>query len=101
MIKGIEIEISAADLQKHLSERANYHAGKEEFYKGQVASLQKGMTENQNVSNDPISSLKRSAESHGNKRAFFQFIADHIITGETYRLNEEDLARMEVYSKYL
>lgn len=100
-ISGIVIEIPGSELAQHLTERAKHHADKESFYQEQVTSLLKGRDENANVTNDPVGSLKQSRAQHANKRAFFQFLATHVVSSATYRLSDDDLARMEVYSKYL
>jgi hypothetical protein len=44
--------------------------------------------------------MGRSECSHREKAAFFSFLAEHLIPGETYRLTEDDLARLEFVSRY-
>lgn len=102
MIEGLRIEISSAEVQEHLGERADYHQGRRRFYERQVASLREGgLRADQAVSHDPVSALQESAKRHGEREAFLRFMAEHIVPDETYRLSEQDLMRIEIVSRYL
>jgi hypothetical protein len=94
MIQGLQIEVSSEELKKHIGERAKHHREKAEWYEQQVKNLKAGGVGETIASNDPMSSLQRSAQEHKEKCAFFSFIND------TYRLTEHDLARLEFVSRY-
>jgi hypothetical protein len=103
MIEGVKIDISTDELKDHLSERASYHQEKQAFYEGQVESLKAGHVGEMDkgaISNDPVSQLEGSARRHKETAALFQFISDHLVPNEVYRLEERDLTRLEVLSRY-
>lgn len=37
---------------------------------------------------------------HREKTSYFAFLAQHLVTGERYRLSQDDLAAIEVASRY-
>jgi hypothetical protein len=100
MIEGLKIEISSAELTDHISARAEFHEGKAAFYDEQVSALKAGGVGAIAQSNDPVSSLQGSARQHMERSAFFRFMAEHLIPDETYRLDESDLGRLEIVSRY-
>lgn len=100
MIQGLQIELSSDEIRQHLKNRVSYHSDKAEWYEGQIDSLSAGLREQPNISNDPVSSLRRSLSEHQNKAAFFAVLRDHIIPDETYRLSEHDLGRLEFIAVY-
>jgi hypothetical protein len=101
MIDGLIIQVSSAEIEEHLRERASHHQERRMFYERQVASLKEGGLRAQRVSNDPVGSLQESAHRHGEREAFLRFMAEHIVPDETYRLSEQDLIRIEIVSRYL
>jgi hypothetical protein len=101
MIEGLKIDVSADELTSHLNERVEYHKAKREFYEKQVQGLRDGGVGQGMQSNDPVSSLQGSAKSHGDREGLFRFLADHVVTDETYRLSEQDLTRLEIIGRYL
>jgi len=100
VIEGIKIEMSTAELRDHVQARADFHEAKAKWYRDHAASLREGRDPELNLSNDPVSSLERSRESHEQKAAYFKIIAKYLIASETYRLAETDLARLEFSSAY-
>jgi hypothetical protein len=100
MIEGLKIEIPTAELRAHIEGRARHHRDNAEWYEGQSRNLRAGGLAESHVSNDPVSSLERSEQNHRDKAAFFSFLAEHLIAGETYLLMEDDLARLEFISRY-
>jgi hypothetical protein len=95
MIEGIRIEVSSQELKDHLNGMVKYHAEKAGFYLNQAAGLQAADVSETGHSNDPVGSLKSSARGHANKRDFFNFLAEHVIPNETYRLSHADLGTLE------
>lgn len=100
MIEGLKIEISSEELEDHLDARAEYHEQKMNFYDEQVRNLRAGGVGAIAQSNDPVNSLQASAKQHKDRAAFFRFVSDHLILNETYRLDESDLGRLEIASRY-
>jgi len=100
MIEGLKIKITSDELRKHLQERSKYHLDKVTFYNGQVTALQDSGLSSNMTSNDPVGSLKSSAEKHQDKFALFTFMAEHVIPNEEYILSENDLSRIELASRY-
>lgn len=104
MIEGLHIEIPSAELKAHIQERADHHKKRAKFYTQQAEDLQRGhqreMEDQHGGSYDPLDGLLRKVNEHQHKAAFFQFIADHIVPNEKYRLSENDLSRVELFSRY-
>lgn len=100
MINGLQVELSSDELRKHLDDRVGFHTKKAFWYEDQIGSLSEGLKENPNMSNDPVSSLRRSLNEHQQKAAFFSVLRDHIIPDEVYRLTEHDLGRLEFIAVY-
>jgi len=101
MIEGLRVELSSEELRGYLEDRALHHRERRNFYLRQVENLSAGRVEEMAVTNDPISSLKQSARTHGERSDFFEFLSDHIVPGETYRLSEQDLTRIEIIGRHL
>jgi hypothetical protein len=101
----LHIEIPSAELKEHIQERATHHKKRAEWYAQQVEQLQKGHQRSADQdrhggSFDPLDGLLNKVSEHQHKAAFFQFMADHIVPDEKYRLSESDLARIELLSRY-
>ncbi len=109
MITGLHIELSSEELKQHIQERADHHKKRAEWYSQQAAQLQEGQEPRQpdpdedhhSRSYDPLQGLLTKVNEHRYKMVFFRFLADHIIPNEKYRLSESDLARLEIFSRYL
>lgn len=96
MIEGLKFDISADEMKDHFEERMGYHVARKDWYLGQVSNLEKGLAEPQQYTQgDPVKNLKDSAEGHLKKAAFFQFLFEHIIEDETYRLEQDELVKLE------
>lgn len=103
MIEGIKIDMTTDELRKHVEERAAFHGKKADWYASRAADLQGGIAEHGNLSNhsnDPVSSLVNSSKTHQERATFFKVIADHLVPDETYRLSQQDLAQLELFSRY-
>ncbi len=100
-IEGLKLEVPGQEVHDHLRRRAEYHRAKAEWYAGQVESLQSGGVRPTGVSNDPLQSLEQSQQEHRAKAELFAFMADHVVRSATYRLSEQDLARIEIISRYV
>jgi hypothetical protein len=102
MIEGLKIDVPSAELVEHLETRVRHHRERRTFYETQAASFLEGAEQFAvaNVTNDPVHGLESSAKSHSQREAFFRFLAEHVVEGETYRLDERDLERLEM-GRYL
>lgn len=102
MIEGLKIDVPSGELIDHLKARADFHKEKRAFYTKQAQALvDGGIRETPGVTNDPTGQLQNSAKSHAAREGFFRFLADHVVGGETYRLTEQDMTRLELVDKYL
>lgn len=101
MIEGLKIDVPSGELIDHLKERARFHDDKRVFYGRQADALIEGGVHAGGASNDPTASLQASARTHAMRADFFQFLADHAIADEVYRLTENDMTRIELIGQHL
>src|ERR1043166_6517942 len=99
MISGIKIDLSSLELQDLLNERVQYHEAKITQYQKQAEGL-RGVGKAEGQSFDPEEQVQRKVEDHRHRFALFTFPRDHLIPNETYRLEETDLIRLELLSRY-
>lgn len=97
MIEGLKFDVSAEEMHNHLYEREAHHLERTRFYKEQVKSLEGGGAEAMtNYSGgDPIRALRDKATEHLRKASLCRFLLSHVVKGETYRLNESELSKLE------
>lgn len=104
LIEGLKVDISSEELKAFLLDKADYHGKKAEAYAEQakgVKNLQEeDEPESMRFSNSPSHSLRQSAESHARRFRFYAFLAQHVIPNATYRLTEQDMAFIEMYSRH-
>jgi hypothetical protein len=101
MIEGLWIEMSSDKLKALFEKRVAYHVAKRQWYKAQADSIEIGESSLGTVaSNNPVQSLRSSQKNHEDKAAFFTVLAENIIPNETYRLNEQNCMRIELYAQY-
>lgn len=96
MIEGIKIEMPTQVLREHMLTRIAFHKEKQAFYEKQSTQLKEGGLGPQNQSNDPVSSLEASGRRHAARAGFFEVLRDGLVEGETYRLDENDLEKLEI-----
>lgn len=113
MIEGIKIDVPTVELRDHLRFRADHHATRQQFYLNRANDLTQGIADmdlgdeadamafSNSGRGDPRESMRQAARQHGDRLAFFRFLADHLVPDETYRLTEGDLLKIEFASKYL
>lgn len=106
MINGIQIQISGEELKKHISERADFHKQKSEWYQTQVKEFEKAQEnlpselQYQNTSNSPVKPMEDKVKDHQQRSTFFAFMADHLVVSEVYQLSQSDLTTLEIISRY-
>ncbi len=108
MIEGLKFDIEFDEMGDHLREKAEHHDERRLFYEKQIRALGGGLAgelpegrspQYSGQGNDPMEALRHKAISHEGKSTFFQFMADHLVEGETYRLSESDLMTLEFISR--
>jgi hypothetical protein len=88
MIEGMKVEIPAAELVKHLRDRAEYYRD--------ITEITKNAFEHMDATRDAFYyGVRSDMWTYQAKANRFNRLADHIIQGETYRLGEHDLKLME------
>jgi len=100
MIDGLKLEMTSDELREHIGRRAAYHRERLTFYEGQIVALRQGGVEQSTATNNPIQSLAESAKGHRSKVELFEFMQQHVVPNETYRLSESDLGRLEILSRW-
>ena len=101
MIEGLHFDIEVKEMKEHLELKARHHDGRRVFYERQVTQLREGGAEAMQYSGgDPMKALNDKANQHQGRSIYFQFLADHLIEGETYRLSESDLRTLEFIGRY-
>ena len=102
MIEGIFMDVTSAELDEHLRARALHHKDRAGTYARQSAELEADQSEHdQNLSNNPVRSLKDSQRHHQTRAELFTFMADHLVPNEVYRVSESDLTRLELIGQHL
>lgn len=100
MIEGLYFDIKFDEIRDHLRAKARHHDERRVFYESQANTLEEGKAEGMDYTGgDPIKALRDKATIHTNRSELFQFMADHLILGETYRLSESDLMTLEFVSR--
>lgn len=99
-VEGVKLSVRHDELKAHIESRVRYHKDREAFYAKQVDNLQAGRVAETYASNDPISSLRSSQESHKKKAALFQFMAGHLIENAVYILSDHDFSRLELVDAF-
>jgi len=100
MIEGLQFDIEFDEMEKHLLDKALHHDERRLFYGKQAKMLEDGKAEGMDYTGgDPVKALRDKGVVHQNRSELFQFMADHLIAGETYRLSESDLMTLEFISR--
>ena len=100
MIEGLHFDVPYEELKEHLGFKARHHDERRVFYEKQVHVLDEGGAEAADFSGgDPIKALRSKASDHRSRSELFQFLTDHLIEGEVYRLSQTDLVTLELISR--
>ena len=100
MIEGLQFDIEFDEIRDHLRERARHHDERRVWYERQAKPLEEGNAERMDYTVvDPVKALKDKATNHIHRSELFQFMADHVVLGETYRLSDSDLMTLEFISR--
>ena len=100
MIEGLRFDVTSEELKVHLEKKLRHHRERVAFYKDKAQALQAGGAEPAGYTGgDPVQSLREKAAQHQNRVELFDFLRGHLIPGETYRLEENDLLKLEIISR--
>lgn len=108
MIEGLLFDIEFVEMKDHMQAKARHHDDRRIFYEKQVRALGGELNgelpegrspQYSGQGNNPMEALRNKAISHEGRSTFFQFMADHLVEGETYRLSEGDLMTLEFISR--
>jgi hypothetical protein len=87
VIEGLKADIPYAELVAHMEARRSHHLNRAAHYRNQFSiASDKQMREG----------LDRNAAGSADKAAYFKVFADHLVTGETYRLDRHELLAIEM-----
>lgn len=102
MIEGLHFDIKFDEMKEHLLEKAKYHQERMLWYVQRIDDLAEGgvETDHQVSGGNPIENLRNQGKKHEGRRDLFQFMADHLIEDEIYRLSESDLRTLEFIGRY-
>lgn len=98
MIEGLHFDLEYDELQEHLIERAAYHTERADWYQERYDELKAGGVESDRAvsGGNPLSNMESNIEKHRQTTQYFDFMAEHLVKNETYRLDESDLRSIEV-----
>lgn len=103
MIEGLQVDVKSDELGKILQGRVDYHSSKAKAYEEQSTKLRatmKNIEEDMEVgkvsNGDPAQSMDQKAREHKDKAVHFQFMIDHVIQNDVYRLSQQDLSLLGI-----
>jgi hypothetical protein len=101
MIQGLHADVTGTELRLHLHNRADHHQRRAADYEAEVTRMEASQIEPMvYTGGDPVKALRDKCAEHATKAQEFRFLADHINTGETYRLTTSDLMTAEFVSRH-
>ena len=105
MIHGLKLDVGADELIQKIDDRLTHHQGRVAAYQLQLQKLD-AIEPRDEDDDDPISSLRgrespkesveRKAREHQERTEVLTFLRDHVVRGEVYRLDEDDLRAAEI-----
>lgn len=106
MIEGLQVDVQSEELKRILLSRVDYHNNKADLYSKKAAELRASIAnveedvEFGKVSNgkDISSNMTSQAKDHKDKATHFQFMLDHVVQNDVYRLAQEDLQMLGIAS---
>lgn len=96
MITGLKLQITTGQLRDHLLERIAFHVSRRDFYEAKAGEMEEAGERPQNITNDPVKSMKDRAEHHAGRVRAFQVWEKYLIPDEVYVLDNNDLSRLEM-----
>lgn len=99
MIEGLKFDVPADELKTLIEERMIHHNERALFYQEKANGLE-GAEAMEYTNGDPVRNLRDKQKQHESKTQMFTFLRDHIVAGEVYRLQENDLTRLEIITGF-
>lgn len=103
MVQGLQIEVTSEKLKAIMAERVTYHLQKAEAYEAQATKLRETMKNieedmelGKTSNGDPSQSMESKAREHKDKANHFQFMVDHVILNDMYRLGQQDMQMLGI-----
>jgi hypothetical protein len=96
MIQGLQVTLSATELQQLCTQRAEHHRERAAFYKNQHDTLRAAIRSAQYTGADPKGTLRRQHAEHLLASQELDFIASHLDMEERYQLDRHDMQRLGV-----
>jgi hypothetical protein len=104
MIEGLKLDVKAEELATRLDERIAAHTAKVEAYAAQLERLgdlgpdpsDDDVMSELRGRGSPRRSLERKHQEHRERVALLTFVRDHLVAGEVYRLDDQDLRFAEL-----
>jgi len=107
MITGLQVDVLSAELVGIMQERLKYHQDKADVFEKNAAELMKtiknieeDMSTGKVSGGNPAEQLQTKAREHKEKATYYKFMIEHVIKNDTYRLSQEDLARLGITARY-
>ena len=102
MIEGMKLDFTTEQLKKHCATRIAYHEKRAVFFADEAKRFADDAREADLVSNRGYTAgkgdLLARAENNKKMAAYFKIVSDHLVPGETYRLSDSELSRLELTS---
>jgi hypothetical protein len=96
MIQGLQVTLSATELQQLCTQRAEHHRERAAFYKNQHDTLRAAIRSAQYTGADPKGALKRQYSDHLTAAQELDFIASHLDMDERYQIDRQDMQRLGI-----
>ena len=105
MIEGLKVDLTADELTRLLEERIDHHQDVAADCDTRRIRLQAVTTPDPDDTDQQLAAawpafadnLGRRAERHRDRAAALQFLRDHVVAGEIYRLGEADLGMLQLW----
>jgi hypothetical protein len=100
VIEGIAVQLKSQELKEHLVKRIAHHSSRAKFYRVEEEKFEKEakdaeIRQGQNTMVNTHKAMCDSASQHERAAVYFQFLVDHLIPDEVYRLDTKDLSIIE------
>ncbi|MBL9176801.1 MAG: hypothetical protein JNM65_01985 [Verrucomicrobiaceae bacterium] len=96
MIQGLQVTLSATELQQLCTRRAEHHRERAAFYKSQHDTLREAIRSAQYTGADPKMTLRRQHADHLLAAQEMDFIASHLDMDERYQIDRQDMQRLGI-----
>ena len=98
MIEGLKVTVDGSELVELCLSRSQWHSERAELYRNQALSIEANKLEGMHNTSagNPAEQLKEKAKTHEADSSELNFIAKHLVPGESYLLGREDLQKLGI-----